>query len=303
MAADLQQKQSIEEEEEEEEEEEHQEDEYEKEMEEMVGEETEICETKKRKKEKTKTGGVAYLGHVPPALRPNKLRTLLSEFGEIGRIYLAPREPSSSGGGGVSAARDARGRQSRHYHEGWVEFRSKSACRRACSLLNGTSIGGRRKSKHYHDLWCIRYVRGLKWDMINEERTEKRVQREHRIREELATARRDRDFYLSRVDQAKAIAAMEERKGAAAAGGAARRDDDVVDDGAGHQSREQGRESGGDRNTSTTEPNRDGNGDAGDTRRAKSFKKRDFKQRRAGTGTSKKLSGGLLSALFGGAAE
>ena len=37
----------------------------------------------------------------------------------------------------------------------------------------------------------------------------RRVHKEHRIREEVSRARADRDFYLSRVDQAKAIEAME----------------------------------------------------------------------------------------------
>ena len=40
----------------------------------------------------------------------------------------------------------------------------------------------------------------------------RRVHKEHRIREEVSRARADRDFYLSRVDQAKAIEAMEQRK-------------------------------------------------------------------------------------------
>ena len=39
-----------------------------------------------------------------------------------------------------------------------------------------------------------------------------RVHKEHRIREEVARARADQDFYLSRVDQAKAINAMADRR-------------------------------------------------------------------------------------------
>ena len=34
--------------------------------------------------------GVVYLSRIPPFMKPNKLRSLLSTYGEIGRIYLRP---------------------------------------------------------------------------------------------------------------------------------------------------------------------------------------------------------------------
>lgn len=34
--------------------------------------------------------GIIYLGHIPPRLRPNNLRNMLSVYGEIGRIFLQP---------------------------------------------------------------------------------------------------------------------------------------------------------------------------------------------------------------------
>ena len=282
---------------------------------------------------KVKTG-VAYLRHIPPALRPNKLRSMLSAHAEIGRIYLAPREKAGGEAGAAgsktskkAAAGGTKQMRGRNYHEGWVEFMSKSACKRVCSLLHGTPMHGKRRSKHYYDLWCIQYVSKLKWDMINEERCTQitiavtnhvaqccvsehshtyvhsprysrchhhhplvhwfvvaavlviydpcfdvamqRMQKEHRIREEIANARRDRDFYLSRVDQAKAIEAMESRR--------------AHDEGANGAAED---------------------GDSG-TRR-KTFKKRVFKQRPASSvGESKRrkpgdtgAGEGLLSALF-----
>ena len=125
---------------------------------------------------KVKTG-VAYLRHIPPALRPNKLRSMLSAHAEIGRIYLAPREKAGGEAGAAgsktskkAAAGGTKQMRGRNYHEGWVEFMSKSACKRVCSLLHGTPMHGKRRSKHYYDLWCIQYVSKLKWDMINEER-------------------------------------------------------------------------------------------------------------------------------------
>jgi ESF2/ABP1 family protein len=40
-------------------------------------------------KERHDNTGVVYMSRVPPAMKPQKVRHLLSQFGEIGRIYLA----------------------------------------------------------------------------------------------------------------------------------------------------------------------------------------------------------------------
>lgn len=40
--------------------------------------------------EKADKRGVCYLSHIPPKMDPLKLRQLLSQYGEIQRIYLTP---------------------------------------------------------------------------------------------------------------------------------------------------------------------------------------------------------------------
>ena len=44
----------------------------------------------KKKKKKKITPGVVYLSRIPPFMRPCKVRHLLSQCGNIGRIYLQP---------------------------------------------------------------------------------------------------------------------------------------------------------------------------------------------------------------------
>lgn len=39
---------------------------------------------------KTCLPGIVYLGHIPPRLRPKNMRSMLSLYGEIGRIFLQP---------------------------------------------------------------------------------------------------------------------------------------------------------------------------------------------------------------------
>ena len=79
-------------------------------------------------------------------------------------------------------------------------------------MLNGQQIGGKRRSTHYFDLWNLKYLPKFKWDHLTEEINYQKAIREQRLAAEVAAAKRERDFYLSRVDQAKAVEAIVERK-------------------------------------------------------------------------------------------
>ncbi|KAL3513521.1 hypothetical protein ACH5RR_026238 [Cinchona calisaya] len=54
--------------------------------------------------------------------------------------------------------------------------------------------GERKRSSFYYDLWNIKYLSKFKWDDLTEE-----------------IAKRERDFYLLKVDQFRALSSMEER--------------------------------------------------------------------------------------------
>ena len=45
-------------------------------------------------KDKLEKTGVVYLSRVPPYMKAQKIRHLLSKYGEIGRIYLTPEDPA-----------------------------------------------------------------------------------------------------------------------------------------------------------------------------------------------------------------
>ena len=36
--------------------------------------------------------GIIYLSSVPPYMKPNKMRNIMSQFGEVGKIYLQPED-------------------------------------------------------------------------------------------------------------------------------------------------------------------------------------------------------------------
>ena len=106
-------------------------------------------------------------------MKPMKLRQLLSVYGELDRMYLAPEDPS------VRLRRKKfGGNTGKNFVEGWVEFKDKKKARATAEMLNGKAIGGKRRSAYYSDLWNMRYLPKFKWDNLIEE-IEPAAQRHH----------------------------------------------------------------------------------------------------------------------------
>ncbi|KAL8138059.1 hypothetical protein V2J09_004060 [Rumex salicifolius] len=184
--------------------------------EEEAGQISSMEEEKQRKKKgkrkplkaakKPKRTGVCYLSRVPPKMDPSKLRQLLSQFGEILRLYLTPKDPTAqlkrkkAGGFGVN-----------DFSEGWVEFADKHVAKRTANLLNGEQIGGKKRSQFYYDIWNIKYLSKFKWDGLTEEIATKTGVREQKIAMELSASKKECDFYLSNVEKGLALNAIDER--------------------------------------------------------------------------------------------
>jgi ESF2/ABP1 family protein len=63
-----------------------------------------------------------------------------------------------------------------------------------------------------HDLWNVKYLHKFKWSHLTEKIAYEARVRQDKMRAELSQAKKEASFYLQKVDQAKAINAMEERK-------------------------------------------------------------------------------------------
>ncbi|XP_057482595.1 pre-rRNA-processing protein esf2-like isoform X2 [Actinidia eriantha] len=150
--------------------------------------------------------GICYLSRIPPHMDPLKLRQILSQYGEIQRIYLTPEDPAAQ----VHRKR-AGGFRGQEFSEGWVEFSRKSVAKRVANMLNGEQIGGKKRSTFYYDIWNIKYLSKFKWDNLTEEIAYKNAIREQKLALEISAAKRERDFYLSRVDRSRALTSIEER--------------------------------------------------------------------------------------------
>ncbi|GAQ80255.1 hypothetical protein KFL_000500070 [Klebsormidium nitens] len=158
-------------------------------------------------KEKYRKRGVVYVSRIPPHLKPLKLRHMLEPFGEVLRIYLAPEDTA------IRARRKRAGGDSgKNFTEGWVEFAKKGVAKRVAEMLNGQPMGGPKRSAYHYDLWNLKYLHKFKWDNLTEEIAYRNAVREQRLAAEISSAKRERDFYLAKVDQSRAFSAMDERR-------------------------------------------------------------------------------------------
>eukprot|EP00238_Polyblepharides_amylifera_P002345 CAMPEP_0196593338 /NCGR_PEP_ID=MMETSP1081-20130531/75363_1 /TAXON_ID=36882 /ORGANISM="Pyramimonas amylifera, Strain CCMP720" /LENGTH=251 /DNA_ID=CAMNT_0041917295 /DNA_START=173 /DNA_END=928 /DNA_ORIENTATION=- len=229
----------------------------------------------KAHKEDSEERGIVYMSYIPPCLKANKVRTLLTAHGaEILRIYLAPEDPALA-----KRRRQAGGKRGKRFVEGWIEFANKRDAKKLSRVLNGQNMGGKHFAKHKYDLWSLKYLKGFKWDHLTEEIAYQNAVRDQKMAVELRNAKKERDFYLSRVDKAHAIDAMEARK--------AKRE------GAEEEEEEEGRPGGGEEET------------AGGGPKKKQRVERHFRQRKdmiidvdQDDGVS--LGKDVLSSIFGG---
>ncbi|PKA64820.1 hypothetical protein AXF42_Ash016851 [Apostasia shenzhenica] len=112
----------------------------------------------------TEKRGICYLSRVPPHMDPGSLRQILSRYGDVQRIYLAPEDPTAQ-----VQRKQTGGFRGKGFSEGWVEFTKKKVAKKVANLLNGEQIGGRRRSSFYYDIWNIKYLRKFKWDDLTNE--------------------------------------------------------------------------------------------------------------------------------------
>jgi ESF2/ABP1 family protein len=143
--------------------------------------------------------GVVHFASLPAFMKPEKLRHMMEQFGEIGRVYLAPEDKSER-----QRRKRTGGNRKLKYGEGWVEFENRKIAKRVALTLNGTPVGGKKRRNHYRDdLWNIRYLPRFGWYQLKEGIIYNQHVRKARLDQKVGQARRENDFFLEKVEQAK----------------------------------------------------------------------------------------------------
>lgn len=149
--------------------------------------------------------GVVYLSRIPPYMKPIALRHLLRDYGELGRLYLAPEDP-------VATRRrvESGGNKKQRWTEGWVEFMDKKEAKAAAAMLNTKPMGNNKRGFYGSDLWCIKYLKGFKWHHLTEKIAYEGRIHASKMRAEMSAARKEADTYIARAEASKAIRKRED---------------------------------------------------------------------------------------------
>jgi ESF2/ABP1 family protein len=92
--------------------------------------------------------GVVYVARVPPKMNPTKIKSLLSDFGTVTRVYLVEEDAARR-----KRRRKATGNATKRYMEGWVEFQDKGIAKHVARSLNMTPISMHKRNVHYGTLF------------------------------------------------------------------------------------------------------------------------------------------------------
>lgn len=151
--------------------------------------------------------GILYLSRVPPYMPPHQVKYLLSKYGEVGRVYLAP-EPD------IHSKRRKKYKKDRRvkYVEGWIEFMDKGVAKKVCQHLNGELINVKRRSAYRNDLWNLKYLPKFKWADLTEQLVYEQKVRMQKLRVGISQAKKENEAYIKHVEQTKAIEAIKQRK-------------------------------------------------------------------------------------------
>ncbi|XP_042617667.1 activator of basal transcription 1 [Cyprinus carpio] len=150
--------------------------------------------------------GIVYLGHIPPRMRPKHMRTMLSVYGEIGRIFLQPEDRC------VKRKKKKAGSNSSSFTEGWVEFRDKRIAKRVATSLHNTPMANKKRSHFSSDLWSIKYLHRFQWCHLSERLAYEQTVYHQRMRTEISQAKKETNFYLASVEKSQKLETLRKKK-------------------------------------------------------------------------------------------
>lgn len=147
---------------------------------------------KKRKK------GIIYISNIPKHMNVTRMREILGEYAQLGRLYLQPEKLP-----GGNDKKKKRKRLARHFTEGWVEFESKRAAKQIVEHLNNKQISTRKKSQFYDYMWSMKYLPRFKWVHLTERMNYEQAVHKQRLHTEVSQARKETTFFQNNLDKSE----------------------------------------------------------------------------------------------------
>lgn len=160
-----------------------------------------------KEQKKIKKTGVCYLSRIPPYMKPSKLRSIMSRFGELDRIFLKPEDAA------IYRKRvKYGGNKKKNYTEGWVEFVNKKDAKLCEATLNGNKIGGKKTSYYYDDIMNVKYLSGFKWFDLTQQISKENEVRQAKLTLEISQQHKLNKSFMNNLDQSKMIKNIEKKR-------------------------------------------------------------------------------------------
>lgn len=160
-----------------------------------------------KEQKRIKKTGVCYLSRIPPFMKPAKLRSILSRFGEIDRLFLKPEDTN------VYQKRvKYGGNKKKNFTEGWVEFINKKDAKLCEASLNGQIVGGKKTSYYYDDVMNIKYLSGFKWMDLTQQIAKENEIRQSKLSMEISQQQKLNKNFVSNVEKSKMITNIQRKR-------------------------------------------------------------------------------------------
>lgn len=131
--------------------------------------------------------GIVYLSSIPDGMNVQILRQVMSQFGEVNRIFLEPEKSN---------------KKHRRYIEGWIEFKKKRVAKSVARSLNGKPLQF-GKSKMNGHIWSLKYLHRFKWAHLLEQLAYDRAVRDQRRKFEMSQTKKQVDFYQKMTERSR----------------------------------------------------------------------------------------------------
>ena len=160
-----------------------------------------------KEQKKIKKTGVCYLSKIPPYMKPAKLRSVLSRFGKIDRLFLKPEDNST-----YTKRVKYGGNKKKNYTAGWVEFINKKDAKLCAETLNGNKLGGKKTSYYYDDIINIKYLSAFKWSDLTQQIAKENEIRQAKLSMELSQQQKLNKSFINNVEKSKMINNMQNKR-------------------------------------------------------------------------------------------